>query len=163
MSEALPVVIDDGGRADAGFKGEAGDCGVRAVAIALRLDYRYVYDAVNLLARDERPRGRKKRSSAREGIHTALMHRLMAVWGWEWTPTMFIGSGTTVHLAVGELPDGPLIVRCSKHYVAVVDGVVRDTHDPTRGGQRAVYGWWAPFLDHADAAEHADSCADVRG
>ena len=35
-SLALPWVYDDGGRAAAGFKGEAGDCGTRAVAIADR-------------------------------------------------------------------------------------------------------------------------------
>jgi hypothetical protein len=30
----IPWVYDDGGRADAGFKGKAGDCVARAIAIA---------------------------------------------------------------------------------------------------------------------------------
>jgi hypothetical protein len=33
----------DGGRAAAGFKGETGDCVVRAIAIATEKDYREVY------------------------------------------------------------------------------------------------------------------------
>jgi hypothetical protein len=60
-----------------------------------------------------------------------------------WTPTMRIGSGTTVHLVEWELPYEPwLIVRLSKHVAAVRQGVVYDTHDPCRGGTRAVYGYW---------------------
>ena len=37
--------------------------------------------------------------------------------------------------------DGPLEVRCSRHIAAVMDGVVHDTHDPSRGGTRTVYGY----------------------
>ena len=37
---------DDGGRAAAGFKGEAGDCVTRAIAIATGRPYREVYDAL---------------------------------------------------------------------------------------------------------------------
>jgi len=70
------------------------------------------------------------------------MHAFMAELGWLWTPTMSIGSGTRVHLRADELPAGRLIARCSKHYVAVIDGVIYDTADPSRGGTRAVYGYW---------------------
>lgn len=58
------------------------------------------------------------------------------------TPTMAIGSGCKVHLRADELPTGRLVVSVSKHLVAVVDGVVHDTHDPRRGGTRCVYGYW---------------------
>mgnify|MGYP003152617291 CR=1 FL=1 len=37
----------DGGRKAAGYKGGAGDCGVRALAIAGRLPYQDVYRMVN--------------------------------------------------------------------------------------------------------------------
>ena len=57
---------------------------------------------------------------------------------------MGIGTGTTVHLAVGELPDGPVIAALSKHMCAVIDGVVQDTYDPTREGTRCVYGYYTP-------------------
>ena len=43
---------------------------------------------------------------------------------------MAIGSGCKVHLADSELPFGRLVVSVSKHYTAVIDGVVHDTHDP---------------------------------
>ena len=62
--------------------------------------------------------------------------------GWQWTPTMRIGSGCKVHLRADELPAGRLVVSVSRHVVAVVDGVVHDTHDSTRGGSRCVYGYF---------------------
>ena len=55
---------------------------------------------------------------------------------------MFIGSGCKVHLRNDELPAGRLIVCLSRHYTAVIDGVIHDTHDPSRGGTRCVYGYW---------------------
>jgi hypothetical protein len=47
---------------------------------------------------------------------------------------MAIGSGCKVHLRDGELPRGRLIVNVSKHMVAVIEGVIHDTHDPSRDG-----------------------------
>ena len=52
-------------------------------------------------------------------------------------PTMQIGSGCHVHLRADELPaKGKLIVALSKHYAAVVDGVLHDKYDCTRNGTR---------------------------
>ena len=51
---------DDGGRAAAGFRGDAGDCVTRAVAIATRQDYLRVYNALNAPAKSERT-GKRKR------------------------------------------------------------------------------------------------------
>ena len=62
--------------------------------------------------------------------------------GFEWTSTMGIGQGCTVHLREGELPNGRLIVKCSSELVAVIDGVVHHYYDPRRGGYRCVYGYW---------------------
>ena len=39
---------NDGGRADAGYKGKAGDCVVRAIAIATGLPYQEVYDGLKV-------------------------------------------------------------------------------------------------------------------
>lgn len=55
---------------------------------------------------------------------------------------MFIGVGCRVHLQADELPSGRLIVSLSKHVTAIINGVVHDTHDPSRGGNRCVYGYW---------------------
>jgi len=55
---------------------------------------------------------------------------------------MSIGSGTKVHLRAEDLPTGRIVVQASKHVVAVIDGVMHDTHDPSRDGTRCVYGYW---------------------
>lgn len=62
--------------------------------------------------------------------------------GWKWHPTMFIGQGCKVHLRDGELPTGKLIVSVSRHICAVIDGVIHDTENPSRNGNRCVYGYW---------------------
>lgn len=145
--ETLPLVIDDGGRKAAGFKGVTGDCVARAVSIAANLPYREVYDALSRGAGGERRSKWSKAKSAtvRNGIHVRRkwFKEYMASLGFVWTPTMGIGSGCKVHLRVGELPTGRLVVSCSKHYVAVIDGVVHDLYDPGRDGTRCVYGYYA--------------------
>ena len=133
-------IIDDGGRASAGFRGVTGDCVTRAIAIAAEMDYATVYDALNILTSARRRPGR--RSSARTGIPKIITRKYLGMLGWHWTPTMGIGTGCRVHLCASELPAGRLIVSVSRHLVAVVDGVLHDTYDPSRRGRRCVYGYW---------------------
>lgn len=141
----MKVIITDGGREAAGFKGKAaGDCVCRAVAIAAQLPYREVYDLINQLNIQFPPRGTKKQSSARTGCSKKIIDKLFDHLGWKWTPTMFIGSGCQVHLREGELPMGRLVANCSGHLVAVIDGTVHDIYDSTRNGTRCVYGYWRP-------------------
>lgn len=141
---------DDGGRAAAGFKGSAGDCVTRAVAIAAGLPYREVYDALSAGSRAQRVTKRSRRkASARDGVNTnrKWFKDYMVGLGFTWVATMGIGTGCRVHLRAGELPqEGRLVVRCTRHMTAVIDGVIRDTYDPSRGGQRCVYGYWAKGL-----------------
>lgn len=140
-------MVNDGGRKAAGWKGEAGDCVVRAVAIATQQPYATVYAALSEGCRDQRKTRRSKvKASARNGVNTGRkwFKDYMAALGWTWTPTMGIGTGCQVHLRQGELPMGRLIAAVSKHYVAVIDGVMYDTHDPSRNGTRCVYGYWSP-------------------
>lgn len=138
----IGYVHDDGGRAAAGYRGRARDCVVRAIAISTGRPYREVYDAINALAARERPRGGRRRSDPARGVHRRTYARYLAGLGWRWTPTMGIGTGCRVHLRADELPAGRLIVAVSRHLVAVIDGVVHDTHDPSRDGTRCVYGFW---------------------
>jgi hypothetical protein len=136
--------FDDGGRAAAGYKGKTGDCTCRAIAIAAELPYQRVYDLLNEHAQEQRLTKRQpRRGSARTGIYKNTIRRVLASLGWEWTPTMGIGTGCKFHLRDGELPPGDLIVSVSKHVVAVIDGVIHDTHDPSRDGTRCVYGYWS--------------------
>lgn len=136
-------VYNDGGRAQAGYKGNASDCVTRAIAIALELPYQEVYDALNVLAKRERTGKRKRtKSSSRNGVYKQTYERFLKERGWVWTPTMFIGSGCKVHLHAAELPTGRLIVCVSGHVVAVIDGVAHDTGDSSRDGKRCVYGYF---------------------
>lgn len=132
-------VVDDGGRAAAGFQGEIRDCVTRAIAIAAEIAYEAVYDKLSVIAQAERrPKGR---SSARKGVRRVTYEMLfLGDLGATWTSRMAIGSGCTVHLRGEELPMGRLVVQVSKHLVAVIDGVIHDTHDPSRAGTRCVYG-----------------------
>lgn len=135
----MNFVFNDGGRAAAGFKGEASDCVTRAIAIATGMPYQEVY---NLMNKRVKQTGRSLSTrGARNGVPKDLT-RIMAELGWRWVPTMMVGRGTTVHLRKEELPSGTIIVKLSKHVAAVIDGVVHDTHDCSRDGSRCVYGYY---------------------
>jgi hypothetical protein len=135
--------MDDGGRLAAGYRGKTGDCVVRSIAIASGQPYQYIYDLINAAGQSERTGTRKRgKSNARTGVYKQTVRRVLEELGWRWTPTMQIGSGCTVHLRADELPSGRLVVSVSKHTTAVIDGVIHDTHDPSRNGTRCVYGYW---------------------
>jgi hypothetical protein len=151
---------NDGGRAASGRKGSTGDCVVRSVAIASGRPYDEIYNRLAIgnatqitSAKDKRilarrPNGKKSRMhktvTASHGINVnrKWFKDYMAMLGFKWVPTMEIGGGCKVHLRARELPAGRLIVRVSKHQVAVIDGVIHDTYDPSRDGTRCVYGYW---------------------
>lgn len=136
-------ILNDGGRAAAGFKGETGDCTCRAIAIATGMPYQRVYDDLNACgSKERRSKRRRGKSSARTGVHIPTIRRYLTSLGWTWVPTMRIGQGCRVHLRDGELPGGPLIVSVSRHLTAVIDGVIHDRYDPSRGGTRCVYGYY---------------------
>ena len=140
----MNLVISDGGRAAAGYRGKAGDCVCRAIAIATCRPYQEVYDALKALAGEERiTKRRRRKSSVRDGVRRSTSRKYLAALGWTWTPTMKIGQGCKTHLNEGELPMGRLVVSVSKHFVAVIDGVIHDTHDPSRRGTRCVYGYYS--------------------
>lgn len=131
--------FNDGGHAAAGFKGSAGDCCTRSIAIATGKTYQEIYDLVNAFSAKERT-GTKRRgmSAARTGVHKHTSRKIMESLGWVWHPTMKIGEGCKVHLREDELPKGRLMVQVSRHYTAVIN----DTFDPSRDGSRCVYGYY---------------------
>jgi len=138
----MQFVKDDGGRAKAGFKGSTGDCVTRAVAIATGLDYADVYAALSAGMKTQRTTKRSSaKASARNGVSVTRkwFKDYMTALGWAWTPTMQIGSGCTVHLVADELPSGRLIVAVSKHYTAVIDGVIHDTHNASADRGVTIY------------------------
>lgn len=142
----MQFVFDDGGRQAAGYQGQTGDCVCRAICIATGQQYKHVYDM--LAAGNQAQRIGKNGCggvrSARNGISTTRkwFKQYMQSLGFVWVPTMRIGQGCTVHLNPSELPSGRLVVAVSKHMCAVIDGVLHDTHDCSRGGTRCVYGYY---------------------
>ena len=149
-SQRLPLQLNDGGRQQAGFKGGAGDCVVRSIAIAAQLPYLQVYEDLRSanqnyaeLKNDRLARRlNNKGASPRNGNHRNVFHDYILGLGFEWVPTMKVGAGCQVHLRPNELPAGTLIVKVSKHLTAIVNGVIQDTHDPSRSGTRCVYGYY---------------------
>ena len=123
---------NDGGRKAAGFKGVTGDCGARAMAIALGLDYKAVYKE---LAQANADNGRAK--SARNGIYKDTYSDVLKRYGWVWHKApQFVGRKARCR----DMPEGVVIAKQARHFVAVLDGVAHDIWDCT---ERMVYGYWA--------------------
>ena len=113
----LELKINDGGRAAAGYKGKAGDCVVRSIAIVTGISYQKVYDDLykanevfRTISKTKLARSLKqKNDTPRTGTHRVVLKKYLQQLGWDWTPTMFIGH---------------------------------DTYDCSRNGTRCVYGYW---------------------
>ncbi len=139
---ANELVINDGGRAAAGFGSSKSsrDCVVRAIAIATEIPYKEVFNELSCMA--SKAKLIRERISPSKGVHKNVFRAYMKLLGWRWVPTMGIGTGCTVHLKADELPSGRLVVCTSRHLVAVIDGVINDKFNPSRGGTRCVYGYF---------------------
>ena len=127
----MKYIYNDGGRKAAGFKGVAGDCGARAMAIALNLDYKTVYKE---LANANADNGRAK--SARNGINKDIYSDVLKRYGWVWHQVPKF-SGRKARCS--DMPSGIVIAKQAHHFVAVIDGIANDTWDCTH---RMVYGYW---------------------
>jgi hypothetical protein len=122
---------NDGGRKAAGFKGTAGDCGARAMAIALALDYKVAYKE---LAQANADNGRAK--SARNGVMKDVYTEVLKRYGFVWMKApQFAGRKARCSDLTGVV-----IAKQARHFVAVIDGVAHDAWNST---ERMVYGYWA--------------------
>lgn len=140
-------IYNDGGRKAAGYRGEVDDCVVRSVAIVTGRPYKEIYNELKDIMqfwqyRKQFTFATRREKSPRFGVSKKITKDYLYDLGFEWTPTMKIGTGCKVHLVADELPSGKLIASVSKHLVAVIDGVIHDTFDPSRDGTRCVYGYW---------------------
>ena len=149
-SSNLELEINDGGREAAGYKGKAGDCVVRSIAIVSGLPYQKIYDDLYKANEEFRTTSRtklarslkQKNDSPRSGTHRVVVKKYLEKLGWQWTPTMFIGQGCKVHLNNHSLPSGTLIVSCSKHITVFNYVVLPYTYDCSRQVTRCVYVYW---------------------
>lgn len=150
---------NDGGRSEAGFKGRAGDCVARSIAIATGLPYREVYDRLADSNANQRVTKRTKKSTAgkrtaRNGIYTKRkwFKDYMVSLGWRWVPCQKVGDPKRVKFTAEELPGGAIIVAVRNHYAAMIDGVVNDTYQSC-GSHVTVYGYWQKREDNDDAIQ----------
>lgn len=121
----------DGGRSQY-FKGKAGDCATRAMAIALQLDYKDCYK--ELSAAHSAKTGKR---TARNGIYKDDFDNVLKKHGWVWHSAPKIDGRKARY---SDLPHGRVIARMAKHFAAVIDGAVHDSWDSR---DKMVYGYWA--------------------
>lgn len=122
-------VYDDGGRAQAGYQfHEAGDCVSRAIAIATEMPYEVVVDIINKASYGGR-------GDSQSGVYDYATKGVLTSLGWK-------RITTNAHLNSDEFPPGRLILEVNRHLVALIDGVIRDTYDPSYHGSRRVYAYW---------------------
>jgi len=148
--QGLDFLYNDGGREKTGYKGDTGDCVTRSISIASGLPYQKVYDDLYKLSTNWRLNSNSRyanvakpqNDSPRTGVIKDVYDSYIKSLGFKWIPTMKIGQGCKVHLRKDELPQGKLIVRVSKHITSVIDGVINDTYDCSRGATRCVYGYY---------------------
>ena len=126
-------IFNDGGRSKYFKATKVGDCVVRSIAIATGKDYKEIYNLVR----------RVSGKTPRNGVDRKAIKKVMEMLGGNWVPCMGKGTGCTVHLVDDEIPmKGRLVLSLSRHLTAVIDGTIHDTYDPSREGERCVYGYW---------------------
>ena len=125
----------DGGRSKYYKATNVGDCCVRAICNATGKDYKEVYNDLKKLNRGV---------SCRNGTPKKVWKKyLEQVLGWKKVSCSGIGQSERTHLNEYELPKtGTLIVQVSKHLTVVKDGVLIDTFDCSRNGERMVYCYY---------------------
>jgi hypothetical protein len=146
--DRCPWVKSDGGRKAAGYGEAKGDCVARAITIATGKPYAEVFEDLKAGAADHVKRWpnsktagwiKKSRSGGdpASGCFDAVSARYLRSIGWQYTRLR-----GRVFLRSGQLPPGRLIVALSRHFVAVIDGVIHDTYDSGGAGKRHVKGYW---------------------
>lgn len=156
----MELIITDGGRRDAGYKGYCGDSVVRAIAIAAKRPYKIVYnECAEMNANYYRTFFPNHRlagvRSARDGVCTEHAQYLnyMKSMDFVWHPPRRRGRACKLYLEESDIPMGRLIVALSNYWVAVIDGSICDNRDPrndfSRWPRRRVFGWW--MLENAEA------------
>lgn len=133
----MTFIKTDGGRAEAGYKGQVNDCVVRAVAIAGQLPYKQVYRQMNVYLYSY-AHGR----TARQAVPRFIIEKFMKMLGWKYVPAKKYGEHYNMHLNAKELPGGRIVADMDGHVSAVIDGVIHDTWDPSNGGETPVLGYW---------------------
>jgi hypothetical protein len=124
----MRFVLDDGGRAAAGFKPGYDDCAPRAVAIATGRPYSEVYAAM----REELVKRGKPSPVPSFGVADTIIHAVLRNWRFVLAHDMLLSG----------VPPGRLIAHCRTHCVAVIDHVLHDIGPSA--DDTPVYALWLP-------------------
>ena len=125
-------IYNDGGRAEAGYKGYVSDCVIRAITIAGEYNYTVIYQD---MSRTMERYGHTK--SGRNRIPVEIANRYMSDMGFRYVTGV---KGLT--LDSGTFPQGRIVLDLEGHVCAMLDGVVNDNWDWTDDGKLAVLGYW---------------------
>jgi ABC-type bacteriocin/lantibiotic exporter with double-glycine peptidase domain len=132
--KAIDYTYADGGRSEAGYKGTANDCAVRAIAIYTNLPYKVIYDDMRyfLEVRDG--------GSPRNGILEHHLTRYLAQLGFRYKDV----KNDNISLGSNKLPKRDLIVILDQHVCAIIKGTVHDSYDPNemKPKDNEVLGYW---------------------
>lgn len=133
----IDYIYNDGGRQDAGFRGEAGDCVVRAIAIAGELDYQMVYDT---MANEMKANGyaksgnnyvtndRNRKTPRKRGQLNAkkVQEKVLVEFGFN---KVKMGNGCKPTYSEAFREHGTCIVSTSHHMAALKNGALQDLFD----------------------------------
>ena len=132
----IEYIYDDGGRKAAGYKGDTGDCAVRAIAIAADADYQHVYKAMcdamqehgyvasGNAYRQKRKDGGKRKRGQLNGKQ--VQQEVMAQFGFR---KVTLGAGERPTYTEAHARYGNCIVSTTRHVCALKGGALRDTFD----------------------------------
>jgi hypothetical protein len=137
----LNLVICDGGREDAGYKGNVGDCVTRAITIATAWEangqYEYEKHRSELMKRKaawrktSRSRRAKasKSNSVRNGTPKDVYRPYLEDLGWKRVSLVKFGDPTRKEMVKEDIPNDIVILEVRKHIVACINHTVIDTWD----------------------------------
>jgi len=150
----MELVITDGGRKEAGFRGRArGDCATRAIAIATGQEYKTVYKKIRKLTKEvilsTMPyiaTNELKESywqnilSPNKGTDSRVIDAMILGYrgGVAWRSTTFTG-GHPVYLNRWDVPQkGTFIIQTKNHCTCVIDGKIHDSYHPSPNGEEKI-------------------------
>lgn len=162
--DSLDFVVDDGGRKAAGYKGNASDCVLRSLSIALGEDYeelrRELMEETKHFANTSRSRKAKRQkkegNSVFRGVYREVYSVILKRRGWIRTGMSKIGSSKRYYLTKSDVPPVPVILHTRGHLTTSIDHTIRDTWDtrmstvfkdgsPTdEKSPRVYYSMWTP-------------------
>ena len=176
-SKKMEFNYNDGGRSTYFKAKNVDDSATRAIAIAMKRDYKEVYDELNRMAREDMLK-RHKKGSSRDGLWKGTWKRYLKDAGWIYVPTCKFGSHEKkMALVDGALPPrGRFIIQLSGHLTTLIDNVINDTYDCSRqqfmnwmtgevttNDERCIYGYWRePTREEAEAAGVAKATKDAK-